>query len=33
MGNRRRTENPKMHGTQQQTRTTAIDDSSDLLRI
>lgn len=32
MGDSRRTENHKMHGTQQRTKTTAIDDSSDLIK-
>lgn len=33
MGDRRRTENHKMHSTQQRTRTTAIDDSSHIIQI
>lgn len=33
MSDRRRIENHKMHGTQLMTMTTAIDDSSDRIRI
>lgn len=33
MSDRRHTKNYKMHGTQQRTKTTAIDDSSDLIKI
>lgn len=33
MSDRQRTENHKMHGTQLLTMTTAIDDSSDLIRV